>query len=358
VSENKARIRELDALRGIAAICVVLYHYSITAPLKWINFNWGCMGVDLFFIISGFVIFMSIQKCPTWVDFALNRFSRLFPVYWACASISFLALLLTSYYLQMPFQFVSPLKTYLVNLTMLQYYFKIQDIDGSYWTLIVELCFYGFILLLLLTKKMKQIELFSSIYLLLVILNCTFYDYIQHNYVLHKVRILMPLINFFPLFFSGILFYKIKFENSSWHRVIIIGTCFIVQLYIFDKCYFNKGVIGFKEYAIVLSLTYLLFIAYYKNALHLIANKVLIKLGEISYSLYLIHQLIGTKIILPFFLFYLHMSSFLSLTAGLIIIVGLAAIINAYIEKPSLNFFRNKFSPLKKDYLLIKKGNH
>lgn len=53
------RYTELDALRGIAALMVVFFHFTMDRPQGQMGFKLGVTGVDLFFIISGFVIFMS-----------------------------------------------------------------------------------------------------------------------------------------------------------------------------------------------------------------------------------------------------------------------------------------------------------
>ena len=83
---NKSRITELDGLRGIAAILVVLYHYTTRFSLKFNNdilsnitfFKYGHYGVQLFFVISGFVIFMSINKINSPFEFVYKRFIRFF----------------------------------------------------------------------------------------------------------------------------------------------------------------------------------------------------------------------------------------------------------------------------------------
>ena len=81
------RIYELDAFRGIAAMAVVLYHYStryneIFDVTSFLNFSFGWMGVPLFFILSGFVITLSVNRCKSPFEFLYRRFIRLYPTYW------------------------------------------------------------------------------------------------------------------------------------------------------------------------------------------------------------------------------------------------------------------------------------
>ena len=92
------RISELDALRGIAAMAVIFFHFTSSIAKNWsfhlydppFQFWYGDKGVDLFFMISGFVIFMTLDRARSAASFAVGRFSRLFPTFWACALITLL----------------------------------------------------------------------------------------------------------------------------------------------------------------------------------------------------------------------------------------------------------------------------
>ena len=90
-----SRVVELDALRGIAALAVVAFHYTTqygqqyghTTPLGF-GFPPGNYGVNLFFLISGFVIFMTLERARSAMDFVVSRFSRLYPAYWAAMALT------------------------------------------------------------------------------------------------------------------------------------------------------------------------------------------------------------------------------------------------------------------------------
>src|SRR6185295_20159155 len=87
-SVSHGRFQEIDVLRGLAALAVLFSHYI---PF-WDRYVYhipvlvpnavGYYAVSLFFIISGFVIFMTVERCNTVLDFAVLRFSRLYPMYW------------------------------------------------------------------------------------------------------------------------------------------------------------------------------------------------------------------------------------------------------------------------------------
>src|SRR5262245_3655062 len=79
----RRRFEELDVLRGVAAMAVVIFHYSghATRYLTGFPFHFklGEHGVQLFFAISGFVIFMTLENTQRLRDFVVSRFSRLYP---------------------------------------------------------------------------------------------------------------------------------------------------------------------------------------------------------------------------------------------------------------------------------------
>ena len=92
----RQRLNQLDALRGLAAMAVVLFHFSTrfselypqAAPQAW-SVPLGYVGVNLFFIISGFVIFMTVERTARPADFVVSRISRLYPAYWVAIILTF-----------------------------------------------------------------------------------------------------------------------------------------------------------------------------------------------------------------------------------------------------------------------------
>jgi peptidoglycan/LPS O-acetylase OafA/YrhL len=149
---RETRLRALDGLRLIAALMVAAYHYGgrggeVTRawgssakdqfPTLHTYFSYGCLGVEVFFVISGFVICMSGWGRPLKSFFA-SRASRLLPAYWA-------AILIVSAVFALPmvaYKALSPSDT-LVNLTMLQQPLGVDRVLGVCWTLWAEIRFYA-----------------------------------------------------------------------------------------------------------------------------------------------------------------------------------------------------------------------
>src|SRR3954469_15102112 len=85
---HPGRLEGLDGLRGIAAASVMVYHYTAWYPfLHGFDltpaFPYGIFGVELFFVISGFVIFMTLERTRSLGQFAAARFARLYPAFLA-----------------------------------------------------------------------------------------------------------------------------------------------------------------------------------------------------------------------------------------------------------------------------------
>ena len=82
------RFRGLDVLRGLAAVYVMLSHYTSFCLKEFgevpfhVPSETGNYAVWLFYMISGFVIYFTIERSKTWVDFAVSRATRLYPIYW------------------------------------------------------------------------------------------------------------------------------------------------------------------------------------------------------------------------------------------------------------------------------------
>lgn len=150
-----ARLYGLDGLRFLAAVAVMLHHYTARWSQVWDGREPGdvfpvlghvaayaALGPEMFFVLSGFVILMTAwgRDVPHVVA---SRVARLYPSYWiAVVATSVLLLWLW------PAGKDITLAEALVNLTMFQEAFDVRHVDGVYWTLWAELRFYVLIVLL------------------------------------------------------------------------------------------------------------------------------------------------------------------------------------------------------------------
>ncbi|WP_369233697.1 acyltransferase family protein [Streptomyces sp. R21] len=172
---RESRLRALDGLRLLAALMVCLYHYAGRGGV--ISDSWhqsplqmfptlsraavyGCLGVQFFFVISGFVICMSSWG-RTLGDFFRSRVARLYPAYWAA-----LVLVTAAAFVLPAVVHHARLDDFLVNLTMLQQPMGAPRILGVCWTLWVEVRFYVLFALLVVRRGVtyRSVVLFCCLW--------------------------------------------------------------------------------------------------------------------------------------------------------------------------------------------------
>ncbi|ETZ21741.1 acyltransferase [Pedobacter sp. V48] len=317
------RLKELDVLRGIAALNVVIFHYTSKFRMNFghnypSKFDWeiGRYGVELFFMISGFVIFMSLQGKTSLEDFAYKRFSRLYPTYWICVFITFLIVNLS----QDPKMETNSISVLLMNMSMIQGVFGIKNVDGAYWSLVPELFFYAFMGALFQLRLLTKMRTIAVIWLTLMISNSLF--------TLPFGAYLLNL-QYGMFFLAGILFYKIKFDGGDWREHILIGFCFLAGVIE------NPTLICFGVFSAIFCLFYL----FVYDRLTLLTWKPFVFLGYISYPLYLLHQNIGFVLMRKIGRYISN--EFLVIFIGIISMITIAWLVTRFLEKPILHFLRN-----------------
>jgi peptidoglycan/LPS O-acetylase OafA/YrhL len=144
------RVEALDLLRLVAVLGVVLYHFGFwgpasngipqaAIPLLAPVAKYGFLGVPAFFVISGFVIAYSAEG-RTAVGFAIARFSRIYPTFVFCMTLTFSAILISG-----PPRFDATLAQWLANLFIAAPALGEPYIDTSYWSLVIEVVFYAWV---------------------------------------------------------------------------------------------------------------------------------------------------------------------------------------------------------------------
>lgn len=322
------RYLELDSLRGIAAVMVVFFHFTMSRPEAETGLKLGTTGVDLFFIISGFVIFMSLSKVKTSAEFIVNRVSRLYPTYWAAVTFTFVLKIIFAFNKFGAYLVIR----YLVNLTMFQLYFNIINLDGCYWTMIIEMLFYIFMIVIFQFKWTRFLEPIGLVITLGVVIANVFFS---SNVILGKVFRLIPLFPFTPLFLAGIVFYKIRATKTRLlSRYATLLICLIGQSLMFNYGQSHKYISN-VEYFLMLTLYFTVFTLFVHNKLGFLVSKPTLFFGKISFALYLIHQYISTKLLIPFLADDLHLNFWVA-AVGITfpITVFVAYMITEYIEAP------------------------
>ena len=311
---------------------VLLYHYTTrfaelfphAGPLPF-NFAAGEFGVELFFVISGFVITMTLERSKSASDFLVARFSRLYPAYWT-------GVLLTSVVLAIaagPFH--APSANQLgFNLTMAQEFFHVPSIDGVYWTLEVELLFYALALAVFTTGSMRRLEKPLLVWLLVAAL---FASPLWGSYVDGKpfagalARLL--ILPYAPFFAMGVAFHRIYRNEGSraWNWGLIAFALAIVLL---------SAPFAMALVTLVACLAFSLLLRGHLGFLRL---RPLVFLGTISYSLYLVHQKIGHTVMAK--MVEDGTTPAAAMVAATLLSLGLATALTFLVERPALDAIRD-----------------
>ncbi|MGW2255056.1 acyltransferase family protein [Kitasatospora sp. NPDC001660] len=142
-----SRLGWLDALRGIAALSVAVYHLAL--PFYWVPngtkvvhyLDPGIFGVMLFFLVSGYIIPASLERRGDVRGFWAGRFFRIFPVV-ILTVVGSVLILPRNHSVVQGFAFDHPLLSLAANGTMLQDMMGVPNALGVMWTLTYEMIFY------------------------------------------------------------------------------------------------------------------------------------------------------------------------------------------------------------------------
>ncbi|MFM7843988.1 MAG: acyltransferase family protein, partial [Planctomycetota bacterium] len=326
-----ARMRQLDGLRGVAAIFVMLMHYTVAydnlighqTPML-LKFPRGGIGVHVFFMLSGFVIFMSLDRARNLLDFIVSRFARLYPAYWTALLIT----LLVTFRDRIPGYELSG-KAIMANFTMIQGFLGFMDIDPVYWTLQAELQFY---VLMGLIFGLRLRRFTDVIFAGLVVLNAidhfiSFTDWPGTG--LWRFNIYLPA-NKLYLFLVGIVFYEMR-TQTTWRHWLMLSLCLT------SACINNKS---WTILGLVICGAVILLLAT-RERLPILASRWLLYLGTISYSLYLLHQFIGYAVIKQSY--HWGWNGHVGVLVAITVSILLATAVCFGVERPINDLIKNKY---------------
>lgn len=338
---TKVRVNEIDLLRFVAVLSVVFFHYFFFGhvvgdvpiepnPLLGQVAKYGYLGVELFFIISGFVIMMTAAE-GSLPRFIISRIVRLYPAFWACCTITFLVILAIG----AP-RHAASFAQYAVNMTMLGEFLKVPLVDGVYWSLTVELKFYALVALILAFGKIHKMQEFLVLWLVVSVILANF-PIKQLNFIL--------IADYSSYFIAGAAFFLVWSKGISLARIGLICASWGMSAYqsIGRKASFevSHGV-NLNSYVIVSIITvlYLVMLLVAMKRTGALGNRKWLLFGALTYPIYLLHERIGFMIF--DFIHPLTSSRFVlwAVAAG---IIGLSYVVHVSVEK--------KFSPILRNWL-------
>lgn len=328
---TSSRVNEIDFLRFFAALAVVFFHYTFRgyaadamSPVPYPSLapfsKYGYLGVELFFMISGFVILMTAANGSV-QSFITSRLTRLYPAFWACCTITFLVTII----LGMP-PFSATFSQYLINLTMLSGFIYVPSIDGVYWSLFVEIKFYVLVMAVLLLGRIHQAQVFMALWLATSIL--------LELFPIDRLRSLL-IVDSSAFFIAGATYFLIwsqGFTNSRIMLLILSWALAITQshknLSVIENHYHTE----MNSYVVtgIISTFFLVMLLISTKRTGSFGRKRWILAGALTYPLYLLHQNIGFII---FNLAYPQINSYALLFCTIALMLGLSFLVHIYAEK-------------------------
>ena len=344
---------EIDGLRAIAVLTVIFYHAKINF------FKGGFIGVDIFIVISGYVItklfFFNNYSLSNFIE---KRIRRLFPG----LLLMILTTTLFSYFFLLPIHFMNLGQSLMANMFSISnflFFYQTNYWDSAVltkpllhtWSISLEIQFYIFISIIfaLFRNYFFKIILFFffiSIFLILffdnTVFEINFREFNLNNYFLIFARLwefLLGSIIAFALNIKKLDNYlkKLNFFHNFGLLVILISL-FIVQT--------PLNYPNLSTFIPVLGSAIIILSSNNQNSHFLLNNSFLIHIGKISYSLYLWHF----PIFIFFFYFFDFNLSFLNKVYALLITYFISLISYKFVELP---FYKKKLLQKKSFFLLI-----
>jgi len=304
------RLDGIDVLRGLAVTAVVIYHFFILLGLtnndyfSYIN-AFGLLGVPLFFVISGYLIYRSIDnsvmkrgKSLGVLNYFLHRIFRILPAYYFNL---FFVLMMAAFMLDNTYLYsMGFVKQIITNMTFTSYFIHHTSgfgFNGAYWTLNIEMLWYLLAPLLLLFVRYSKILIVLGLINILYLwalssgMLDSFFGLVSTDayYGLKLFYYSSQIQGQLIFFISGIFIYKyatalqaLDVKYYLWIALVLV----VIFILIFGSFDIKSNL--FILHMSILFVSTIIFILLYKKKMNGVG--IVEWLGKISYSLYLWHM--------------------------------------------------------------------
>jgi peptidoglycan/LPS O-acetylase OafA/YrhL len=357
-SASGERLAFADLLRGLAALVVVLGHYTILyltqpdiialltagepltassvpqslAPVLDL-FNLPSIGVAVFFLISGFVIPLSLEGTDT-RSYFLKRFLRIFPTYWIALAIAVAVIFVSATIWSKPIPQTGT--DYISNTLLLANAFSRPDILSVAWTLQIEIKFYVLAPFIYLALKRRALlpVLLCGVSVVGVYWNATALCDNVHIACWDHYRFGSRMLWFDAMFIVFMLIGSIFFAH--YRKLLPTWQAIAGVLFLFGCYQASVGASPLPFIAHDRRLPYMLGLTIFAS-IYVLRDRVNLTrpfrfLADISYSLYLVHPLLGyvtMRLLMAYGVPYM-----LAFPVALALVIGLATLMYQIVEAP------------------------
>lgn len=309
------RLTALDGLRGVAILLVMGFHYFYHLESFYYKstlypygetfsnvpiFKYGYMGVELFFIISGFVIAMTLESSRSLLDFVIRRFVRIWPALIVSAVLTFFLL----NWSDAPFALTRrqfwpnflPSFTLTPTLLWSGLFPKVDFVTGVYWSLVVEIRFYMIAVILFWLFARQNLARNLVIFTVLIYVARALLRRWVPGYNGIYDALFIP--DYMPWFAAGAVFYELyKGRLAKGAALVMLAVAYAL----IARISLNYAPIGrappvSSGFALVFLILFW-FLATKLASMRIFEIRPLVWLGECSYSIYLYHYAVGMILI-------------------------------------------------------------
>ncbi|MEV7625289.1 acyltransferase [Actinoplanes sp. NPDC089786] len=298
------RLYALDGLRLVCALAVAGFHFGNSWRLDGVHGGsyhlpgaapvliYGFLGVETFFLISGFVIMMSGWG-RTVRQFAVSRAARLYPAFWAGVLLTTLVATLLPISGGLPFsRLPEGGRDVVVNLTMLAEPLNVPLVDTIYWTLWYEIRFYLIVACLIaggLTDR--RVKIFGAGWLVAALVLPAFPG-------AWLTELVMP--GFAPYFIAGMTLFLLRRHRRDGWLWLLLAACWLVSLQrVHLRVLDLRPGFAVAEWPalVMITLVYGMLLAIALGAADRLRWRWLVTAGALTYPFYVIHQRAGYSLI-------------------------------------------------------------
>ncbi len=363
------RIQFITTLRGVSAIFVMISHIvfmfwydkanlksvfpylqfdTMEAPFfiyssfgKFLSFDFdiGAFGVASLFLVSGFVIPLSIEKTPG-IRFLIMRIFRIYPTYIVGCAITFSVTFCYCYINHVAFPY--SISHYFLQVSLISDWLFLPSIDGISWSLQAELKFYVLIFCLSYFRQINNslvILGIAIIALLLGLWSCPRYELLSTFHPIVYVTAVIMNFSFIFLIYMclGVCFYNLYKNYWSISRFLwILSLLYICFLWVS----WNNNIIFFKTHALPYSAALLVFIGlYYKKEKICFNSKIINFIADISYPLFIVHGINSYMIMMS--LGHVGVNPYLSMLIAIGLSISVSYCLYRWIDIPFHRYGKN-----------------
>ena len=335
--KNDTNIQSVQIMRGIASLLVLLLHISTkgsqygNGALK--GFSTGGSGVDLFFIISGYIMCVSTaDRHLNFYQFMLLRVKRIFPLYWLITTMALVIYLYNPKLINTSGGETSIWASYALFPNGKRF------LNDNGWTLSYEFLFYFIFASFINKGTYKAMEASSIILLVLVGIGLCF----EYNGVLFNFSTNILYLEF--VFGMGCFYLfdkkKARLDGKYGIALCLVGALLLALEYFFEIPDQEKGRGFFWAIPMLSIFIGLLSLEDHIRQSTSVVRNLLLQIGNSSYSLYLIHPFVlsGTAMCLKHF----RMTSnpYLFTVCLLTLSVAIGHLVYLYVERPLISLVK------------------